>query len=238
MDRSAEVSASPGAHPVQLVHRIGSTVLGVGLIGFGFLGLLDMPTFFGPGGRTMGMGSNGALAVLSVLVGALLLLAAARGGRASSTVSIVVGALFLLSGFVHLAILDTAANLLGFGLPNVFFSFAAGLLLLTLGAYGRITGGLPADNPYVGGGDTLPTGEDRVLTSSDDAMAAIEEAVATGHATVEQRAQLRAHRIAMAGEAHDRSWQDFATTHTESEVARMQQLDQAESAVRHPDPSP
>jgi hypothetical protein len=33
-------------------------------------------------------------------------------------------------------------------MSNVAFSVVVGLLLLVLGAYGRITGNLPADDPY------------------------------------------------------------------------------------------
>jgi hypothetical protein len=35
-----------------------------------------------------------------------------------------------------------------FTLPNVLFSFAVGAVLLVLGAYGRISGSLPAHSPY------------------------------------------------------------------------------------------
>ncbi len=59
-----------------------------------------------------------------------------------------IGTLFVLSGFVHIFILDRPANILDFGMPNVIFSFVMGLLILTFGMYGRVTGGLPHDNPY------------------------------------------------------------------------------------------
>jgi hypothetical protein len=36
-------------------------------------------------------------------------------------------------------------------MSNVIFSFVAGLLLLTFGLYGRVSGGLTADNPYYRG---------------------------------------------------------------------------------------
>lgn len=70
------------------------------------------------------------------------------GGNAASTLNMAVGATFVLSGFVHLALLERSANILAFRMPNVLFSFAMGLLILTFGMYGRVSGGLPHDNPY------------------------------------------------------------------------------------------
>ena len=227
MIRSRKPSEDDRTHPVHTVHRIGSTVLGLGLIFFGTRGLLRSPVFFGPGGETLGLGSNGALAVLSLAVGALLLAAALHSGRASSTTSLVVGALFLLSGFLHLGILDTDANVLGFGLRNVFFSFAAGLLLLTLGAYGRISGGLAPGNPYAARGTTEVHADDR----PGDPLVQVEQAVATSRATPEQLAQLRAHRLALTSADHERAWQHFAATHSATEVARMRRASAAESAL-------
>ncbi|MBQ6643382.1 MAG: DUF4383 domain-containing protein, partial [Saccharopolyspora sp.] len=58
------------------------------------------------------------------------------------------GGVFLLSGLVHLAILHTSLNILAFRLPNVFFSLIVGMILLFTGLYGRMSGGLPPDNPY------------------------------------------------------------------------------------------
>ena len=73
--------------------------------------------------------------------------AAVRGGRAASTVTVTVGAAFLLSGMANVLVLDTPLNVLAFGMSNVIFSLLAGAVLLFLGAYG-FTGGLPLSNPY------------------------------------------------------------------------------------------
>ena len=70
------------------------------------------------------------------------------GGNFASTLNIIFGFLFLLSGFANLAVLDTGVNFLAFRMPNVIFSFVVGLMLLTFGMYGRVGGALPHDNPY------------------------------------------------------------------------------------------
>ena len=44
--------------------------------------------------------------------------------------------------------LNTSLNLLAFEVRNVVFSIVVGLVLLVLGAYGRVTGNLPEDSPY------------------------------------------------------------------------------------------
>jgi hypothetical protein len=57
------------------------------------------------------MSTNGVLSLISVLVGSTLMI----GGNVASTLNMAVGTLFLLSGFVHIFILDRPANILDFG---------------------------------------------------------------------------------------------------------------------------
>jgi hypothetical protein len=139
----------PVDHRLSTVYRVGAGLIGTGLIVFGVLGLVERVGVFATENDTvLGLNTNGALSVLSVFVGALLLTGTMRGGNFASTLNIVLGAAFLLSGFVNLALLETEANILNFGLQNVLFSFVVGLLLLVFGMYGRVTGRLPRDNPY------------------------------------------------------------------------------------------
>jgi hypothetical protein len=50
-------------------------------------------------------------------------------------------------------VLRTGLNLLAFEMSNVAFSAVAGLVLLVLGAYGRVSGNLPPDSPYAAHGE-------------------------------------------------------------------------------------
>jgi hypothetical protein len=130
-------------------HRVSAVVLGLALWVFGILGLVDRLALFSTqGGRVLGLSSNGLLSVISLVVGAVLIGAAVRGGRTASTVTVVVGAAFLLSGMANVLVLDTPFNVLAFGMSNVIFSLLAGAVLVFFGAYGRFTGGLPSSNPY------------------------------------------------------------------------------------------
>ncbi|MFE2230181.1 DUF4383 domain-containing protein [Streptomyces kronopolitis] len=139
----------PMDHRLSKVYRIGAGLMGLVLIAFGILGLTHHIGYFDTGGDTVaGLNTNGTLSVLSIVVGAILVLGMVIGGNFASTLNIVFGGLFLLSGFVNLALLQTDANFLAFRLQNVLFSFLVGLLLLIFGMYGRVSGGLSHDNPY------------------------------------------------------------------------------------------
>ncbi|MGW0971307.1 DUF4383 domain-containing protein [Streptomyces sp. NPDC002516] len=139
----------PLDHHLTAVYRWGAAFCGVVLLVFGSLGFADELSPFDTNGDTVaGMSSNGALSVISVTVGLVLIAGAAIGGNVASTLNMTVGTLFLLSGFVHVFILDRPANVLGFGMTNVVFSFVMGLVILTFGMYGRVSSKLPHDNPY------------------------------------------------------------------------------------------
>lgn len=195
------------------VHRVGAVVLGLALWVFGILGLVDQLGFFETtGSPVLGLNSNGLLSTVSLVVGAVLIGSGARGGHTASTVTAVVGGLFILSGLLNLAVLDTDANFLAFTISNVFFSLVAGVVLLTLGLYGRVSGGLPADNPYrrareqrSGTTSEQPVLDDAAL-AEHDRMAHAEQLVAEGQATPEQEELVAADRRHRAQAEHDRAW--------------------------------
>ncbi|WP_335932134.1 DUF4383 domain-containing protein [Streptomyces sp. PTD5-9] len=139
----------PVDHRLSSVYRVGAGLMGLVLLAFGILGLIDKIGFFSTGGATVaGLNTNGALSVLSICVGLLLFIGMVIGGNFASTLNMILGVAFILSGFVNLALLDTDYNFLAFHLQNVLFSFVVGLMLMIFGMYGRVSGGLPHDNPY------------------------------------------------------------------------------------------
>ncbi|MET9224058.1 MULTISPECIES: DUF4383 domain-containing protein [unclassified Streptomyces] len=139
----------PVDHKLSQMYRFGAGLMGLILVVFGILGLLNGVSFLSKAGdRIAGLNSNGALSTISIVIGVLLFAGMVKGGNFASTLNIVVGVAFLLSGFVNLALLDTGSNLLAFKMSNVLFSFAVGVMLMFFGMYGRVTGGLPHDNPY------------------------------------------------------------------------------------------
>ncbi|GAA1901764.1 hypothetical protein GCM10009716_09490 [Streptomyces sodiiphilus] len=139
----------PADHRLSLVYRIGAGLMGIFLVVFGVLGLTAQIAFWTTEENTVfGLNTNGALSFLSIVVGLALFAGMIRGGNFASTLNIALGVGFVLSGFVHLAVLETGWNILNFRISNVIFSFAVGVALLTFGMYGRVSGRLPHDNPY------------------------------------------------------------------------------------------
>jgi hypothetical protein len=177
------------------VHRVGAVLFGLGLWVFGIFGIVGRVEPFSTSGEpVLGLSSNGLLSAISLVVGGVLIAAAVRGGRTASTVTVAVGAAFVLSGLANVLVLDTPLNLLAFRMSNVIFSLVSGALLLFLGAYGRFTGGLPEDNPYWAerhGGDGQDVPLPTVFRDHADVIAArelaeAERAVAQHAATSEQ----------------------------------------------------
>ena len=200
------------------VQRAGAVLVAVFLLVFGLLGFAGGLDYFSTEGeRILGLSSNGLLSTISVVMAVVLLVAAARSPRVTSTIMIVAGSLFLLSALVNLAVLRTSFNLLAFEFENVVFSVVVGLLLLTLGAYGRISGHLPDDSPYARHGaeddaeldlsSDLPSTPAEV--EAERAMRDAEVAVVQHVATGEQR-----RRVAAMAEVHSRAdrrrvWMSF-----------------------------
>ncbi|MCQ4205640.1 DUF4383 domain-containing protein [Streptomyces longispororuber] len=139
----------PLDHKLAQVYRWGAAFCGGVLLVFGCLGFADqLSPFNTSGGEIAGMSTNGVLSLISVVVGLALIAGGVVGGNIASTLNMIVGTLFLISGFVHIFILDKGANVLDFGMTNVIFSFVMGLVILTFGMYGRVSSRLPHDNPY------------------------------------------------------------------------------------------
>ena len=189
-------------------------MFGVGLCIFGVLGVINRLEFLAVHGKVLlGLASNGLLSTISLIVGGVLIGAAWRGGRSSSTITVVIGLLFLLSGLFNLAVLDTEFNLLAFRLSNVIFSIVAGMLLLFLGSYGRFSGGLSTDNPYYQHRHrVVPSAGARETVDQDSAdaeLAAAELAVAEGHPTPEQEKLVREDAQRRAYEAHLHAWEAY-----------------------------
>ncbi|MFJ5773138.1 DUF4383 domain-containing protein [Streptomyces sp. NPDC093094] len=139
----------PVDHRLSKFYRVGAGLMGLALLAFGILGLTNNIGFFDTGGDTVvGLNTNGALSVLSICVGVLLFVGMVIGGNFASTLNMSLGILFILSGFLNMALLDTDYNFLAFEIQNVMFSFVVGILLMFFGMYGRVGSALPHDNPY------------------------------------------------------------------------------------------
>jgi hypothetical protein len=210
-----EAPARDEARLVFAVQRTGAIAVGAFLTVFGLVGLVGGLDFLSTSGeRVLGLSSNGALSTLSIVVGLLLIGAALRGPRVASTVMMVLGGLFLISALANLAVLHTSLNLLAFEVRNVIFSIAVGLLLLTLGAYGRVSGNLPTDSPYAhprsdeeDEPESWPSTPEEF--AADAAMREAEVAVCNHVATEDQARRVRAMAAAHTRADRRRIWMEF-----------------------------
>jgi hypothetical protein len=186
---------------VPAVHRIGAVVVAAVIAAFGVLGLVNGLAYFSTDGQQVaGLSSNGLLSTISLVTALVLVVAAFRGSRVASTTMLVIGVLFLVSALANLAVLETDLNFLAFSMANVIFSIVAGLVLLTLGAYGRVSGNLPPDSPYraEGSGDVADDDISQQLPetpaerAAERAMRDAELAVIEHRATPDQQRRVTA----------------------------------------------
>jgi hypothetical protein len=205
-------------HPVDVVHRISAAALGILLAVFAAGGFASGPPLFSTRGPSvLGMVTNGALSVLSVVAALVLVGAAVLGGRPASTMATAMGVVFLLSGIAHLGLINTQFNVLAFRLSNVFFSLGAGMLLTFLGLYGRVSGGLPPDNPYRRANprrarrpapDEQLADERSERDEEQDAMLRAEIAMGEGKATEEQQRLVRRELAQRRGAERQRAYRN------------------------------
>ena len=199
---------------VPVVHKYGAVAVAAVIGVFGLLGFAGGLDYFSTEGEpVLGLSSNGLLSTVSVVTAAVLVFAAFRSARTASTIMIVIGGLFLLSALVNLALLRTSFNFLAFEMANVVFSIVAGLVLLTLGAYGRVSGHLPADSPYATAYEEEDDPEVYPSTpeefAAEAAMREAEVAVVEHRATAEQRRRVEAMSRVTSREDRRQVWMRF-----------------------------
>lgn len=130
----------PQDHPRRRAYRVGVAVVGVLLIVFGVVGYASGLGFLSTDGdRVLGVGSNGLLSTLSVLVGLVLIAGAAVDGNVGAYVNTIAGVVFMVAGVAGLTVLRTSYNYLDFDMWNVIVSFTIGLILFAAGLYGRVS---------------------------------------------------------------------------------------------------
>jgi hypothetical protein len=212
---SARSEERPGLGTrVYAVQRTGAVLVSLFLLVFALLGFASGQRFLSIRGQpVLGMSSNGLLSTVSVVVALVLLAAAARSPRTVSTVMLVLGPLFLLSAFVNSFVVGTRLNWLAFEISNVAFSVVVGLVMLLLGAYGRIGGHLPPDSPYAHPSTVEPDYVDEHPSTPEEvaaeqAMREAEIAVVQHTSTPEQYRRVQAMAQEHTRSARRRVWME------------------------------
>ena len=85
----------------------------------------------------LGLRTNLAFALLSVLSGAVLVVCAVIGRNLDFRINLLGGLLFMVIGMLMLGLLRTDVNFLGFSMTNCVASFVIGTVVFAAGLYGR-----------------------------------------------------------------------------------------------------
>jgi hypothetical protein len=132
----------PINHRLQPLYRFLSALAGVYVIVFGIVGVIrtsGQPFFDQRSNSTVfGLKENMAFAILSIVVGVIVLGGAAIGGNLDRFINLVGGIIFLGAGMLMMALLQTNANFLNFQMATCIVSFLIGIVLFTAGLYGKV----------------------------------------------------------------------------------------------------
>lgn len=136
------MSHFPKNHWLRSAYRIGAGLAGVFCLVFGIVGIVTTHGhgfFAQDSAQAFGLRTNTAFAVLSIVVGLVVMGATIVGRNVDRMVNLVAGPLFLLVGILMLALIRTDANFLDFEMSTCVVSFVIGVVLLTAGLYGHVT---------------------------------------------------------------------------------------------------
>lgn len=131
----------PINHPLLPFYRLLAGAAGLYVLVFGIVGLVRTwgEPLFGRGDTwALGLRTNLAFSLLSVVVGAIVLVGAMVGGNIARYVNLAGGVVFLVAGMLMMAVLQTDANVLNFTIATCVVSFIIGLVLGTTGLYGKV----------------------------------------------------------------------------------------------------
>jgi hypothetical protein len=135
---------TPVNHHLLPLYRFFAGLAGAYVLVFGIVGLVGTwgtPVFGRESTWVLGLRTNLAFSILSIVAGVVILGGAIVGGNLDMYINLAGGAVFLIAGLAMMTLMQTDANFLNFTIATCVLSFVIGLILLTAGLYGRV--GLP-----------------------------------------------------------------------------------------------
>lgn len=132
---------NPVNHPLRPVYRALGTVTGFFFVVFGVVGIMgtvDDGLFSRDAGRVLGMGSNLAWSIASIVIGAVVLLGVVIGRNLDVAIDKYLGWALLVIGTFFLTVQRTEVNILNFSISTVVVSYLAGLVLIMASYYSNI----------------------------------------------------------------------------------------------------
>jgi Domain of unknown function (DUF4383) len=134
------MSHIPVNHHLRPVYRVLAALAGLYVLLFGVLGFLETrgTSAFDRGSMTvLGLRTNLAFSIASIVAGAVILLAGFVGRNVDYFLNLVGGIAFLVAGMAMMTLLQTDANVLNFSMATCIVSFVIGMVLFSAGLYGR-----------------------------------------------------------------------------------------------------
>jgi hypothetical protein len=134
------MSHIPVNHHLRPLYRVLAGLAAVYLVVFGVAGAARAgggDLFARDAVFALGLRTNLAFSVASILAGVLILAAVIIGRNVDAFVNTWGGIAFMVAGLIGLVLLRTDLNVLNFSLATVIVSFVIGVLLFSAGLYGR-----------------------------------------------------------------------------------------------------
>jgi hypothetical protein len=131
----------PVNHHLLPLYRTLAGLAGLFCLVFGIVGIVRTASdsIFHRGDEViLGLKTNLAFAIISVVVGAIVLIGALIGGNLDHYINLIAGIVYLVSGMLMMSLLQTNANFLNFRMGTCIIAFVIGVVLLTAGLYGRV----------------------------------------------------------------------------------------------------
>ena len=132
---------NPINHPARSTYRVLTGLTGLYLVVFGGIGVATTGgegLFAQDAGSVLGQGTNLANSLLSVVVGAIVLIATVVGRNVDVVVNRLLAYALMAIGLATLATIRTDANYLGHTLATSIVMMILGLVLLLAAMYGRV----------------------------------------------------------------------------------------------------
>lgn len=132
---------TPVNHHLLPLYRFVAGLAGAYVLVFGIVGLVQTwgtPVFGHESTWVLGLRTNLAFSILSIVAGTVILGGAIVGGILDMYINLAGGAVFLVAGLAMMTLMQTDANFLNFTIATCVLSFVIGLILLTAGLYGKV----------------------------------------------------------------------------------------------------
>jgi membrane protein insertase Oxa1/YidC/SpoIIIJ len=131
----------PVNHPARPIYRVLAGLVGLYILVFGVWGTaqtLGDPLFDRGDNWVLGLRTNLAFSLASVIFGIVLIIGASRRGNLGHYMNLTAGVVFLVTSLLMMSVLQTEANFLNFSMSTVIVSMLFGLLLLGTGLYDKV----------------------------------------------------------------------------------------------------